>query len=350
MGFLTKLTIPFFVLAVALAFLVTPERRHLRTPGPWLAAGTAIVGLLPYLIWNAVNGWPTWDFYRHYRYLSTGPLTFFVSQLGLLDPIAVPLAVAGMVFYFRRTGARYRLLGWVFVFLYLMLTVLRGKPYFLGPAYPILFAAGVVVLERVRIRRWLAWLRPAYVAILALAGVLIAPIAMPILPPATFVRIYGTHAGAGNGAAAQSTSEVLPQVLSDRLGWDSLTRTVEQVYAALPPEQRAQACVLAINCGEAGALSLLAAPDRLPPIISGHNNYYLWGPGSCTGRVVILVGYSKSDVRGASVYYAHVTLAATQRCRYCIDYEKDLPVYVLSDPKDSNFDFAKLWHLLKHYD
>ena len=56
---LTKLTVLFFGLALVLALLVTPERRYLRTPWPWLAGGIAFLGLLPYLIWNAVNGWPT---------------------------------------------------------------------------------------------------------------------------------------------------------------------------------------------------------------------------------------------------------------------------------------------------
>ncbi len=162
-----------------------------------------------------------------------------------MNPIAVPLAVAGLVFYFRRTGARYRLLGWTFVFAYLVLTLLRTKPYFLAPAYPILFAAGAVVFERWAPRPRLAWIRPAYVALLALVGILLAPAVMPILPPATAVRRLWA---------------AVPQALGDRLGWDSLTRTVEQVYAALPPEQRAQACVLTSNYGEAGALSLLPRP------------------------------------------------------------------------------------------
>src|SRR5207302_4396253 len=98
--------------------------------------------------------------------------------------------------------------------------------------------------------------------------------------------------------------------------WNSLTHTVERVYAALPPGQRAQACVLTSNYGEAGALSQLAAPGRLPPIITGHNTYYLWGPGRCTGQVLIVVGYSPRDLQGARAYYAHITLAAIERCRY----------------------------------
>src|SRR5262249_44455431 len=162
---------------------------------------------------------------------------------------------------------RYRLLGWTFVFVYLMLTLLRSKAYFLAPTYPILFAAGAALFERWKLRARFAWILPAYVVLVALAGVLPAPAVMPILPPAIVVRSYGQ----------------LEQVLADRFGWDSLTQTVEQVYDSLPTAQRAQACVLASNYGEAGALMQLAAPGRLPPVISGHNNYYLWGPGPCTG-------------------------------------------------------------------
>ncbi len=92
-GFLTKLSILFFGLAVALAVLATRERRQLRTPWPWLAVGIAALGLVPYGIWNALNGWQTLDFYHHYRYLTTGPLEFFTNQLALVNPLAVPLAV-----------------------------------------------------------------------------------------------------------------------------------------------------------------------------------------------------------------------------------------------------------------
>ncbi|HEY3340724.1 MAG TPA: glycosyltransferase family 39 protein [Anaerolineae bacterium] len=333
-GLLTKVTMLFFCLALALALLVTPERRYLRTRWPWLAAVIAGLGLLPYVIWNALNGWPTIEFWRHYGGVGTGPLPFFTAQIGQLNPIAFPLAAAGLVFYFRMTGARYRLLGWAFVFVYLVLTLIGTKPYILAPAYPILFAAGAAEFERLRLPRWLAWLRPAYVAVLALVGILLAPAVMPILPPATAVRSYGAFA----------------QLLGDRFGWDSLTEIVQQIYTALPLAQRAQACILTENYGEAGAFSQLAAPGRLPPVISGHNNYYLWGPGTCTGDVLILVGYtlSTAQIESLHAYYANITLAATQRCQYCMASENNLPIYILSSPTSPVF--PQLWDSLKHYD
>jgi 4-amino-4-deoxy-L-arabinose transferase-like glycosyltransferase len=332
LALLTKLTVLFFCLAVALALLVTPDRRHLRTPWPWLAAAIAFLGLLPYLIWNALNGWPTVEFWQNYGGVATSLPVFFGAQIVQMNPIAFPLAAAGLVFYFRQTGVRYRLLGWTFVFATLVLAVLRTKSYFLAPAYPILFAAGAVEFERLRLRGWLAWLRPVYIALLVLVGILLAPAVMPILPPATYARHYGTFS----------------QILADRFGWEGLTRTVEQVYAALPPAQRAQTCVLASNYGEAGALQLLGRPGYVPPVISGHNNYYGWGPGACTGQVLITVGYGPHDIQGAQTRYTQIRLAATQRCQYCVSYEQTLPIYILSGPTSSIF--PRLWPSLKQYD
>ena len=40
--------------------------------------------------------------------------------------------------------------------------------------------------------------------------------------------------------------------------------------------------------GERG--ELLREGMGLPEAISGHNNYYIWGPGSCTGQVLITIG------------------------------------------------------------
>jgi hypothetical protein len=329
MGLTTKLTMLFFGLALTLALLVTPQRRYFRTPWPWLGGAIAFLGLLPYIIWNALNGWPTWEFWHHYAGIGTSPLDFLVNQIVLLNPAAVPLAVAGLFFYFGREGRPYRLLGWTFVILYVVLTLVHVKPYFLPSAYPLLFAPGALVFERLARRRGWRWLTPAYAGLLVVGAVLLAPLSMPLLPPATFVHTYGSLTGLGEGASGQGTPSTFPQYLGDRFGWDTLTQNVETVYASLPPGERAQACVLANNYGEASALSLLGAPGHLPPVISAHNNYYLWGPGRCTGAVLIVVGYRPGAFAG---FYATADWATTSTCEYCAEEESYLPIYVYTHP------------------
>jgi hypothetical protein len=343
-GLLTKLDMLFFGLALAIALLVSPQRRHLFTPWPWLAGAIAFAFLLPYILWNAANGWPTWEFWHHYGGIGTGPLEFFANQVLLMNPFVLPLAVIGLIFYFRQAVKPYRMLGWAFVFLYLLLTLLRVKPYFLAPAYPLLFAPGAVVLERFA-QSHRAWLRPVYLGILALAGLLLAPLAMPILRPATFVKTYGSFTGLGNGGAGQGTAGSFPQYLGDRFGWDTMTRTVEKVYAALSPEERSQACVFTGNYGEASALSLLGQPGRMPPVISGHNNYYLWGPGACSGNVVIALGDAMQNLQG---FYTRVVQATTNVCAYCMAGENDLPIYVLTQAREPVFKIR--WREVKHFD
>ena len=61
--------------------------------------------------------------------------------------------------------------------------------------------------------------------------------------------------------------------------------------------------------------------------------------------MLIVVGYSPKDFQDA---YANVRLAATQTCQYCVAYEKNLPIYIVSSPKLSNP--VTLWPSAKHYD
>lgn len=52
LGLLTKLTMLYPGLAVFLAVLLTPARRHLRTPWPWLGGLISLLFLLPYVFWQ----------------------------------------------------------------------------------------------------------------------------------------------------------------------------------------------------------------------------------------------------------------------------------------------------------
>jgi hypothetical protein len=196
-----------------------------------------------------------------------------------MNPFTPPLTFAGLWFYFGTRGGRaFRALGCTFAVLVLVLAILDAKPYTLALAYPMLFAGGAVIVERLGGRAGRI-LKPVYVAVLLISGLLLAPLAMPILPPAAFGATYGSLSGTTNAAAAQSEQGVFPQPLGDRFGWNGMVKTVGKIYDELPAGERSRACIFTCNYDEASALDFLGGRRGLPPAISGHNTYYLWGPG-----------------------------------------------------------------------
>ena len=57
---LSKMTAGFLALGVALALVATPSlSREARRPGPWIAAGIALLVASPFLAWNAAHGFAT---------------------------------------------------------------------------------------------------------------------------------------------------------------------------------------------------------------------------------------------------------------------------------------------------
>jgi 4-amino-4-deoxy-L-arabinose transferase-like glycosyltransferase len=337
-GLMTKLTIAFFLLSVLVAFLIA-KRSYLKSPWVWVGAVIALAILSPYVIWNASKGWPTVDFFIHHGGLNGGgPLSFLANQILIAGFLGLPLAIIGLYFFFRTPSGRpYALLGISFIVLLIVFTVTNGKPYFIMGAYPFVFAAGSVLVEK---RRWV-W--RGYLTGIVIIGILLAPIYAPVLPPQTFVKYYGGLTSVANGASAQGNAGAFPQYLGDRFGWNTMTATVAQAYYSLPPQEKSQACILTENYGEASALTFLGKPYKLPPVISGHNNYYIWGPDNCTGQVLIIIGYYPSDFQP---YFAKITVAGNITCVYCMTSEDNLPVIIATG---LNGTVGNAWAGLKHF-
>lgn len=345
-GLMTKLTIAFFLVCLLIAFLVTSKRSYLKSKWLWLAAAIAVLFLSPYIIWNSLNGWATVDFFIHHGGLNGGgQLSFLANQLLIAGLLGLPLAIIGLVFFLRsQSGRPFVVLGLTFLLLLVIFALMNAKPYFIMGAYPFVFAGGANLIERTSSssRRW-RFIWPTYLAGILLVGIILAPVYAPVLPPQTFVKYYSGLTSVANGAAAQGNAGAFPQYLGDRFGWNTMTATVAQVYHNLPPSEQAQACILTVNYGEASALILLGKAYGLPPVISGHNNYYIWGPGKCSGAVLIVVGYSPSDL---TPYYRNITIGATITCSYCMANEDNLLVIIATSPY---YSLQSNWPALKHF-
>jgi 4-amino-4-deoxy-L-arabinose transferase-like glycosyltransferase len=329
-GLTIKVSILYFGAAVVIGLLLTPYRRHLRDKWLWLGGSIALAFLLPYVAWNAVNGWPTLEFWRNYgqKVFQASPLQFLLQQVMIMHPLTLPLWLSGLAFFFTRKGEAYRPLGWTYLALLLIFMLQNAKNYFLAPIYPPLFAAGTVAMEQfaqVRSWRWLGWLRANYVPILVIGGLVTAPMAIPMLPLDAHLA-YLHVMGATNAQSEKFDSGPLPQQFADRFGWEGMAVTMSEVYHALPAGEQAQACIFTNNYGEAGALEFYRSKYGLPPVISGHNSYYFWGPQDCTGEVVIYFSWSTEEE--LKQVFADVRQVAVNRCQYCMPYENDHPIYL----------------------
>ncbi len=111
---------------------------------------------------------------------------------------------------------------------------------------------------------------------------------------------------------------VLPQYYADELPWRAQVAAVARVYHSLTPEEQAKAAIFCDNFGQAGAIDFFGPLYGLPKAVSGHQNYFFWGPRNYTGEIVILVGQSEDDARKQ---FASVEVAATLAIPYAYFYE-----------------------------
>jgi hypothetical protein len=262
-----------------------------------MAATIALLIALPNAVWQAVHHFPTLEDLRNVKALHKNvelpPLPFLQQQLMMLLPVSCVVWLAGLGFLlFHREGKRYRALGVTYLAFLAVMMALKGKDYYLAPIYPMLYAAGAVLWEKwTESRRGFRWLRVAVPAMIVVAGVVTAPVVLPILPPEQ-VEPYLARLGIQIPRTETGMRSRLPQHFADEFGWPEMVQTVAGVYNSLPPEQRAKTAILAGNYGEAGAIDFFGPRYGLPKAISGHQNYYYWGPRQYTGESVILLEWS----------------------------------------------------------
>jgi hypothetical protein len=82
----------------------------------------------------------------------------------------------------------------------------------------------------------------------------------------------------------------------EELGWQELTETVAKIRDTMPEQDRAHLGILAMNYGEAGAMSLYGPQYGLPRVISGVDSFWQRGYGNYAPDTLIVLGASRSFV------------------------------------------------------
>jgi hypothetical protein len=340
-GLLNKHTMLLWGAGIVGGLALTRRRRQLATRWPWLGGAIATVIFLPNLLWQHQHGWPTIEFIRDINedQLDRIPRALFLAGQGLyMHPLTLPLVVAGVSFFFSRMGEPYRLFGWMYVLLLAFLFVSHAKPYYLAPAYPVVFAAGAVRIERWIERSGRHRMRPIVLGGLLLGGIALAPFSLPMLPLQTTDRVIQRLFGSALQSPADLTLE-----FHEQFGWPEQAATVAAVYHQLPASEQPATAILTHDYAQASAINFFGSGLGLPRAVSGHMTYFLWGPGEDRAEVVISYGMERASLEQM---FADVRVVATISHPLASAWQRDLPVYVCRSPRKSLQDS---WPELKRY-
>jgi hypothetical protein len=349
LGLMNKHSTAFFGLALLAGVLLTPLRRQLRTPWPWLGGLVALVVFAPNLVWQARHDFATLEDIRNVARMGKnvvlGPLEFVAQQVVIMHPVLFPLWAAGLFHLFRAQKGRYRILSWTFAVFFVLMFALKAKNYYLAPIYPLLLAAGAVALERGLeawpVTRGRAWPRAVVTAVVTVTGMVTAPLTLPLLlPPQYMAYAQALHFSAPKTEVHHEGP--LPQLFGDQFGWPELVAEVARIYDALPPQERAKAAIYASNYGEAGAIDLFGPRYGLPAAISAHQTYFFWGPGRASGEVVIVL---QSPREALEPLCASVEEAGRHSHPWGMA-EENRPIYIC---RGLRMPLAELWPHLKHW-
>ena len=347
LGLENKHATAFFAAGIFVALLLTPERRHFAQKWIWLGGLLAFAAALPNIVWEARYHWPTYELLNNIAHsnknVALSPVEFIVQQVNFLNPATLPLWLAGLVWLFgSREGRRYCAIGIIYLVTLAEFIILHGKSYYLAPVYPLLFAAGGVAIERVFAVR-LVWLKPALLAITLLAGALFAPVIVPILSPDKLVE-YMRAIHFEPPRTETSHTATLPQIFADQFGWEEMVGTVANVYHHLRPEDEKRAAIFCQNYGEVGAIDFFGPKLGLPSGISGHQNYFLWGPRNWTGEVALVLNTDDQNER--ELFGSVEDLGQVVSSPWAMPFERRNHIYLCRDLKMS---VRELWPRVKKW-
>lgn len=269
-GLLNKHSMALWAFGIGIGVILTPLRRDLRTPWPWVGAAVAAVIFFPNLVWLYRHDWATLEFIGS---LNGIPRALFLGGQWLyMGPLFFPVWIAGLVFLYTQLDHRFRAFAWLYITVLLVFLWLQGDPYYLAAAYPVLFAAGAVWWERWSARRTSPLPGRAVLAVIVAGGLVFLPLGAPALPLETTDRIADRLFG----------NIVPPRLLlidfHFQVGWQDHAEVFTEIFHTLSEEDRAHTEILTLSYNITSALNLYGPAHGLPRAWSGSMTHYFWGP------------------------------------------------------------------------
>lgn len=348
LGLQEKYSIAVFGFAVVIALLLTPERRFLTDKWIWIGGVVAFFIFLPNLLWNIANHWPFVELMRNItadgRDVVLSPWQYFAQQTLLMNPCTAFVWITGLIaFLFSKRFRQYRFLGIAYLASFAVFVVLHGKNYYLAPVYPMLVAAGAVVIDDAIARGKQAWLKPATAVVLLAGGAVLAPIVIPVFSPDRFIAYLSKLPIKPPRSEHSHERAALPQHYADQFGWEEIVAKTAEVWNGIPDEKRKNCGIFAQDYGQAGAIDFLGSKYGLPLALSGHQTWWLWGPRGYTGSCLVVLDDDRETLERKFEEVEFVGRSADNP--YAL--EKEIPFFIVRRPRFGSL--QNVWPKLKKW-
>ena len=234
LGWWSKYSIAFLAASILVGLLFTKHRTVFLQRKTYSIVLIALLIMLPNIWWQYDHKFPLVHHMQELRetqLMYMNPVDFIKDQFLLLFPVLI-IWVAGLAWFLKNSS--YRVFGWIYFSVIILLILGSGKSYYSLGIYPTLLAAGAVAWEKwSSSRKWLRYV----IAVLIIGFTLpFIPIGLPVYNPEKLSAFY-KEKGIGKTGLLKwedQRNHELPMDFADMLGWKELTEKTEKFFNILP--------------------------------------------------------------------------------------------------------------------
>ena len=312
-GLMVKITMGFLLVCLVIGMLLTHARKYLASKWFFISIAIAAACFVPFVVWQAVNGFPIFEYllaYKAARTASPTAIDLLQYVFVVMNPANVLLWLGGLVMLFTKRGRVFRPFAWAFLAYFTLSAVFSVRFYALAGVLLPLVAFGSVCFENnfrnaplhlsqagntepqasPKKKRKLSWtLKVCYIVVLCLLGAALTPVSIPLLSPedtADYNEAIGYSEHVGWDTIIFTG---IPTFFAGRLGWNELAKSIADVYHSLPEEDQKDCTIYCSLYGAVGAIDYYGKQYSLPPAISASLGAYYWGYNGYDGKCAICV-------------------------------------------------------------
>lgn len=287
LGWWSKYSVLFLIIAVVAGLILSPHRIIFTKKKTWIAAGLAILLILPNIYWQYSHNWPLvhhMDELRETQLKYVSKTDFIKEQFLLLLPV-VFVWISGLIWLTRKKD--FRIIPIIYMIAILLLVFGSGKGYYALGLYPVLLAAGAKAIEQWT-GKW-KWVQYAISIVILVFTWMLTPILLPTKSPEKLAAFYTKYGIENKWEDLQL--HPLPQDFADMLGWKELTQKTENAfYKDLAPGKRDSTIIFCSNYGQAGSLKFYGRNSEFKnKVISSNGTFLLWIPDSLSFKHLLFI-------------------------------------------------------------